>query len=83
MVHGRFHVDQRFVAQLIDHAEQRFLEVGLEILSFGEGPHAEGVAIRGQRGYSLADVFGGAAVHDGAHLRLQLPGALARHDDER
>ena len=40
MIHGRFQIDQRFVAQLIDHAEQALVEIAVEILAFGECAHA-------------------------------------------
>jgi hypothetical protein len=82
MIHGGLQIDQRLVAQPVDHAEQSLVEIAAQILAFGEGAHAQGIAVRGQHGYAFADVLRGGAVHDGVQPCLELPGALARGDDE-
>ena len=63
--------------------EARLGQVGGEVPALGEIADAERVAIGGQHGDALAHMFGCRAVHDGAEPRLELPGALARGDDER
>ena len=82
VIHRRFQIDQRLIAQLIDHPEQRLAEIVCEILAFGESAHPQRVAIRCQYRYALANMFGGCAVHDGIESSLQLPCSLARRDHE-
>ncbi len=65
MIHGRFHVDQRLVAQLVDQSEQSLVQIVFEILALGKGAHAQRVAVRRQHRDALANVLGGGAVHDG------------------
>ena len=82
MIHGRFQIDERFVAQLVDHAEQALVEILFEILALGERAHAERIAVRRQHRDALANVLGRRPVHDGVQPGLELPGSLSGRDDE-
>ena len=54
-----------------------------KILAIGEGADPQRVAIGRQHRDAFAHVLGGRAAHLNTEARLQLPGALARGDDER
>ncbi len=83
MIHRRLQVDERLVHQLSHGREVGFGKVVGEVFAVREGPDTKSVAIGREHGNALTDMLRGRAVHHGPQPGLELPGALARGDDER
>ena len=82
VIDGRLEIDQRLVAQVVEHAEQVLVQVVGEVLALGERAHTERVAIGRECGNAFANVLGGGAVHDRVAPGLELPGSLSGRDHE-
>ena len=83
MIHRRFQVDQRLVAQLVDHAEQGLAaDRWLRFLPSAKARTPSASQYDASTGMPSRMCSAAAPVHDGIEPRLQLPRSLARRDDE-
>jgi hypothetical protein len=83
MIHGGFHIDERLVAQLVDHAEQRFARSLSRFLPSANARTPSASQYEASAGMPSRMCSAAAPFMMAFEPGLQLPGALARGDDER